>query len=372
MTGEPAKSFAPTRAAVIGAGPIGCATAAVLASSGLPVSICDADPAAVEPIAAAGSIELSHSLQLEAPIAKATTDIGEAVRGADLVFTAVPASAHEAVARAAAPHLEDGLLLVIQPGQTLSALAFVAAARAAGFSGDITPVQTLNTLFTARLSRPGAVEVYAVKKDVGFAALPASRTAAAGRVLTPMFPSLRACESILEVDLHNFNAVLHPPITLGNIGPSDRGAPYLYYFEGATPAVVKLVAALDRERCAILEALGVPGFTLLEWFRRVYDVDKPTLHEAISSCGPYATIKGPTSIQTRLLLEDIPTGLVPYCSFARLLGVKAPVAEAVVTICCKLYGIDFWSTGRSIERLGPAGLDLAGLLAWLGPQPSGQ
>ena len=92
------------KAAVIGAGPIGCATAGVLASHGLAVAISDVSHEAIAPIRRAGKVRLQGVLRLEAPIGRATTDLARALTGAGLVVSAVPASAHEALARRAAAH----------------------------------------------------------------------------------------------------------------------------------------------------------------------------------------------------------------------------------------------------------------------------
>jgi opine dehydrogenase len=355
------------KAAVIGAGPIGCATAGWLSRAGLEVGIYDVAPTAVEPIHKSKKVRLQGAAEFEAPISLATTEISEVLQDAGLVIMAVPASVHENVAKLAAKHIEDGAILVIQPGQTLSAMAFLREARQNGFSRELTPVQTLNTLFTARLVGPGLVDVFALKKFVRFAALPAQRTDQVAKVLQPIFEHLTPADSILEIDLHNFNAVLHPPITLLNVGLVDSASQFLYYMDGATPHVAKLVAAVDRERLAILAGLGLPGLPILEWFERAYNVKEKDLYQAVAATGPYATIAGPTSMNTRLLLEDIPTGLVPYCSLAELAGVAVSLMRSIVDTCCSIYQIDFWSSGRSLARLGLGKLTQDELLEQMGP-----
>jgi len=355
------------KAAVIGAGPIGCATAGWLSRAGLEVGIYDVDPAAIEPIRRLKKVRLRRAAEIEAPIGLATTEIKEVLRDAHLIVLAVPASVHEEVAKQAALHIEDGAILVIQPGQTLSAVAFLNVARQNGLIGELTPIQTLNTLFTARLAQPGVVDVFALKKFVRFAAQPAERTNEVACVLQPIFEHLTPADSILEIDLHNFNAVLHPPITLLNVGLVDSATEFLYYMDGATPQVARLVAAVDRERLAILAGFGLPGLPILDWFKKAYNVSKEDLYQAIAGTGPYKTIAGPTSMDTRLLLEDIPTGLVPYCSLAKLAGVEVPLMRSIVDTCCAIYEIDFWSTGRSLARLGLGKLSKDELLKQMGP-----
>jgi opine dehydrogenase len=360
-------NFDLSRAAVIGAGPIGCATAGALAHRGIHVSIYDVAPAAIEPIRARGTVRLVGALEYEAPVTRATTDIEEAISGAAFVITCVPASVHEAVAAAAAPHLSDGTLLLIQPGQTLASVAFLHAARAAGFAGDITPVETLSALFAATLVEPGTVDVHGVKQWVPYAALPAARTPAAGAALEPLFETLTPWGSTLEIGLHNPNAVMHPPVTLLNTGIIDRAAPFRFYAEGATPKVMELVEASDRERLAVLDALGLPGMSLNEWLDRAYGYGRPTLYETTRDNVPYHNIPGPASMNTRLLLEDVPTGLVPFCSIGAAAGVETPVMRAIVRVVSVLYGVDFFETGHTLERLGLGGLDKSGVLAEIGP-----
>lgn len=350
---------------VVGAGPIGCATAGYLSQKGFKVSIYDINPEAVKPIGDSGVIRLTGVLTGIAPIQCATDVLSEALIGAKLVILAIPASGHEEVAAAAASSLEPGALLVIQPGQTFSAISFVKQLRQSGFKGDLTPVETLNTLFTARLTYPGTVEIYAVKGNVGFAALPASRTSSVAALLCPLFRALRPCANVLEVGLHNLNAVLHPPITLLNCGMIDRGSPFLFYFDGATKHCVRVIEQFDRERCLILDKLGLEKTTLKQWFNMAYQVVEPTLHDCIHSVEPYSTIAAPTSLDTRLLLEDIPTGLVPYCSLAELVGVEVPVMRSFVELCSKLYSVDFWSTGRTLSGLGLGQLSVEELFRYV-------
>jgi len=354
------------RAAVIGAGAVGCATAGYLVRQGLEVTIQDVQESLIAPLRERGAVRLHGVLEGEASLALATTDGAEAVAGAQLVVTAVPASAHAAVARSVAPHLSDGAVVLLQPGATLSAVAFMHAAGQAGLSVDVTPVETLNAIFTARLRSPGTVDLFAIKRTVSYAALPSGRTAAAGRVLEPLFPCLTKAGSVLEVSLHNMNAIMHPPVTLCNFGPIDRGLPFLFYKDGGTPHVMALVEGADADRRALCEALGVQPHSVRQWYEQVYGLDQPTLYDQIQACTPYDTIDGPTSIDTRLMLEDIPTGLVPYCSLGEVVGLELPTLRSLVRLACALYGRDFWAEGRTLASFGLDGLDRAALIKHLG------
>src|SRR5450759_5068351 len=103
--------------AVLGGGH-GCyAAAADLAEQGHEVRLWRRDQAAFESVRATGAITLiDHRGARAVPIANATPDIGEALRGAELSLVALPATAQEAIARAMAPHLASGQIVFLPPG----------------------------------------------------------------------------------------------------------------------------------------------------------------------------------------------------------------------------------------------------------------
>ncbi len=351
------------RAAVIGAGPVGCASAATLARHGFEVRIHDIKAEMVEPIRERGKILLRGALDGEAPIAGAATDLGEVLPGAEIVVNAVPGNACEAVAADAARHLEDGAVLLLQPGQTLSSVAFLKTARDHGFRGELIPAETVSTLYTCRLVEPGHVDVFGLKKAVPFAALPARHTPRVTEILQPIFEALTPVGSVLETSLLNVNATLHPPVVLANTRITDDGSGYLFYKEGVSPAVARIAEAVDAERLAIAAALGVECGTLRDWYHVAYGIEERDLYHTLAAVESYATIEGPRSLDTRLLLEDVPTGLVPFLSLAELAGVNCPLMAAQVEMCNAIYGVDFYQTGRTLEKLGLGDLDREGLLA---------
>src|SRR3990172_6930168 len=105
------------RIAVLGGGH-GCyAAAADLAEQGHEVRLWRRDAAAFAPVLASPAIPLndangSRSVRL----ALATTDIGAAVTGAQLVLLPVPATAQEGIARAMAPYLTQEQVVFSPPG----------------------------------------------------------------------------------------------------------------------------------------------------------------------------------------------------------------------------------------------------------------
>src|SRR6185369_3874853 len=95
------------RIAVLGGGHGAYAAAADLSEKGHEVRLWRRDAEAFAPVLTSGAIRLIDAEgSRTVPIAKTTTDIGIAVRGAELILIPSPASAQPDISRAIAPHLE--------------------------------------------------------------------------------------------------------------------------------------------------------------------------------------------------------------------------------------------------------------------------
>lgn len=73
-------------------------------------------------------------------------------------------------------------------------------------------------------------------------------------------------------------------------------------------------------------------------------------------------ILAPAKLDSRLLTEDVPMGLVPMAALGRAAGVPTPVIDSVIILTGGLLGVDFAASGRSMERLGIQGKDKKALL----------
>ena len=79
----------------------------------------------------------------------------------------------------------------------------------------------------------------------------------------------------------------------------------------------------------------------------------------------------PATLDHRYLTEDVPCGAVPVASLGRQLGVDVNVTDRCVELAAALSGRDFRATGRSVERLGLAGLTAAEIRERLVPAGRG-
>ncbi len=67
------------------------------------------------------------------------------------------------------------------------------------------------------------------------------------------------------------------------------------------------------------------------------------------------TIKSPPSLDHRYIREDIGYGLVPMAEIGKLLGIKTPVMDALITLASTALGVDFRVEGLTLEKMGLAG-----------------
>lgn len=110
---------------VIGAGNGGQALAGYLALKGFDVSLFNKSKMRILPIMKTRKIRLEGEVNATAQVSFATTNLAEAVRGRKLLMVVVPANVHREIAEKLAPLLEDGQIVVLNPGRTAGALEFV-------------------------------------------------------------------------------------------------------------------------------------------------------------------------------------------------------------------------------------------------------
>ena len=88
----------------------------------------------------------------------------------------VPSSAHADIARAAAPHLQDGQIVVLHPGRTCGAIEFDKVLRDNGCQADVTVAEAETFIYASRSDGPAQARIFRIKEAVPLAALPATRT----------------------------------------------------------------------------------------------------------------------------------------------------------------------------------------------------
>ena len=225
--------------------------------------------------------------------------------------------------------------------------------------------------YIARKSGPAAVRIMQAARYLVFAAFPASRTSELAFRIRTVYPSIQPGASLLETVFPYTNAIHHPPAILCNAGRVEAtGGDYYHYHDGISPAVGRMIDALDRERIAIAHALGVRALPFVEQFYRIgYTTeaarDSGLAYEAFHQSEPDRWIKAPPSLDYRFLNEDVPYGLVLLSELGRLAGVATPTMEHVIQLACVATGKDFQAQGLTLARLGLGGRDRADAIALL-------
>lgn len=351
--------------AVLGAGNGGQVISAYLKLCGKHVTLYDRFPQVLAPIRARGGIQLEGVSKTGfAKLDQICEDVAQAVDEAEIIFVVLPAFAHAYVAQELAGCLVDGQTVVVCPGATGGALEFRAIWDRAGCRSKVRLCET-NSLFYAARAQDAVATISGVKDELSLAALPAQDTQAIIDDLSDVYPQLIPAANVLETSLNNMNTVVHPLPVLLNAGSIERGEKFRHYFDGITPAVGEVVEQMDRERVAVGRAYGLDILSLRDAYIHYYHVQAEKMSDLCHMSQAHANIMAPGVLDSRLIVEDVPMGLVPISALGRAAGVPTPIIDSVITLTGALVGQDFWKSGRTMESLGIAGLDREQLVARL-------
>ena len=362
------------RFAVLGTGNSGQTFAADLALRGFSVNLAEvpAFEATLRAIERRGGIELSGQAgQGFAKLAMLTTDLPAAIRGVDVIIVGGSAHAHEPFGRALARHFEDGQFVLFV--SNFAGLRFRRWLQEAGVGTRVTPVESMSLLYATRALEPGVVSCVGVKDRLPVAALPGARTAEFLEKIRPAFPQFVSALSVWLTSVGNLNPIVHPPMVLGNAGRIEAtgGKGWNLYAEGATEAVTRVMLAMDAERMLLLRAVSDKGITFRDAFETLYAkyaLGKQSLSETLRQSPVHggAGLHTPGSLDCRYLTEDVPFGLVPWASIARVWGVPTPTIDATIHLASVMLGTDLAKSGLSVRDLGIDGMspaDVKSLLA---------
>jgi opine dehydrogenase len=358
--------------AVLGAGNGGCAAAADLTLRGYEVRLYSRSPTTIEPILARDGIEITEGGRHEfAQPHLVTSDITEAVSGAELIMITTPSVAHESLGKALAPLLTDNQAIHLNPGHTGGGLHLASVLRTSGLKKKIRSCETVTLTYICRLAGPAKVEIYRRTTNLRCAAFPGKFASEVVHDVKTIFPNIVPAEDVMQTGLANINAIMHPAGMIGNAGWIEKQAGDFYFYrEGITPAIANLIEAVDRERLGIVRKLGHPPLSFIDIFHQAGLTSDSarssgSVHRAINESVPNQSIKSPSSLDHRYLKEDVGYGLVPIAEIARLAEVETPVIDALITLASEINKIDYRREGLTLEKMGLAGVKLSDLKAVL-------
>jgi opine dehydrogenase len=357
-----------TRFTVIGAGHGGKAMAADLAVRGFAVNLYNRSADRIQEIALRNEIGLTYEdgRHKRGPMSGVTSDIAEALDGADVIMVVLPASGHREVACLCAPHLRDGQIIVLNPGRTGGALEFHQILLRAGCTADAMVAEAGTFIFASRSTGPAEARIFRRKNSVPLAALPAVHTGHVLEVVCEAYPQFIPAPDVLHTSLDNMGAIFHPALTLLNAGWIERTkGDFQFYIDGVTRSTARTLKVLDRERVTLASALGVRTRPALRWLKDAYSAKGNTLYEAIQGNPGYQGIRAPRNLRHRYIFEDVPFSLVPMLSLGKQFGVSTWAIDAMVRLACVAHGTDYYSRGRTVEDMGLKGLRIAEVKRYL-------
>ncbi|MDX9801360.1 MAG: NAD/NADP octopine/nopaline dehydrogenase family protein [Spirochaetia bacterium] len=351
--------------AVLGGGNGGQSAAGHLGIMGFEVRIYDIFPATIEAIKRQGGINVEGSVKGFGKVALATTSIGDAVKGADIIMVTAPAVVHRDIASKLAPFLKDGQIVFIHPGATFGVLEFRKVLNDFSCKADIVLSESQSLIYACRATKPGNAHIMGIKNKLQAAAFPATETDRVIALLNQAYPNIVSGKNVLETSLTNLNAIMHPGPSILNSSLIESKHEWKYYLDGITPSIGEFIVELDKERVELGSKVGLELPGLLEMYRIMYDVAGDNLTDIVRSNKAYHEISGQKKLDTRYIFEDIPTGLVPMVSLAEKAGTSC---ERMKTIC-RLGGFllkkDFLSTGRTLENLGLGDLGIDQIILYV-------
>ena len=348
---------------VIGAGNGGQALAAYFAmNENYEVRIFDYFNEPIDVIREKGCIELEGAIVGSGNIVLASTDMGEVVKGADLIMVVNPAIYHNKIAKEMAAHLEDGQLVFLSPSSVFGAFAFKKALEDAGCGKNITIGESNTLLFAARLIENGRVHIGGKKDRLLVSAFPASNKERLYDLIRPVIKEMEECETVLETSFDSTNAMVHPLPTMMNVSWAESGAKFKYYWDGIGETVGNYIEKMDNERVAIGQkvglTLGKDLFSIYMEYEIEYNTKGDNVSQVLKHVEAYRNIYAANTARTRYIYEDIPTGMVPFVAMGELLGMPVEKMKFVITLCEEMLNEDLTNLdySRNLSNLGLAGM----------------
>lgn len=344
------------KVSILGAGGVAFGVAAFLKQTGHDPMLWSPSGKSTEvfsdgktPLVARGAIELEF-------IPRIARDCAHAVQEAQVLLLCLPGNGHKTVMDAIAPHVRESQPIIISSHSSFGALYLSQLLAARGVRA---PIIVWGTTLTTGRRQSNVVDVVSVRKKIDIAAVPHSQADQAMELCNGLFGErFVARDGMLAIAVSNLNPQNHLAIALMNMTRMERGETW-HQAQNVTPAVGRLIEALDAERLAIAAALGVQVRTVKEHFSLSFHVAPASVSEMNQEMHRNGSdVTGPKTATSRYVLEDVPFGLVATAELGRLAGVPAPLHEAGIALFSAAYGIDFTQANDLLPAIGMQSLSL--------------
>jgi len=321
-------------------------------------------PKNIQAINAAGGITSEGGMEGFAKLFYAGHDIKRTLDEAEIVFIVGPAYSTAAFGKACKPYIKKGLIYVVCPSSCVGSLVFKQALGLPLKDESVIVAETSTLPYAVRITGDARIDVYnRLKGSYFIAALPSKYNRKVYNLVSKVNDTVEMAENILQTTLQNANPIIHPSVTLLNAALIERtGGDFLFYEEGVTKAVGRVIQAMDMERIAIGEKLGIkvipdPVLALKQGYMadETYDI-------GYSKAPGFKGIKAQSRLDHRYINEDAGYGLVFFADLARQIGVDTPTMDAVIQLSSVVMARDYKGEGaRTMKTTGLNSYDLASL-----------
>jgi opine dehydrogenase len=330
------------RVALVGAGPIGRATAAYLAHHGHEPGIWSPSGSSLAdlPHESADRVSLAYEGALSGRASIVRIGSAAALAEYPVVVIAVPGHAYPAVLPAVVDALTARQLVIVSGALSLAPLWIRERMSARGAEPAVV-VGWGTTLGTARRTPTADVKLNTLRARFDMAAVPATAGISALQTCRQLFGDRFAlADNVLAVTLANVNPIAHAAETLPNLTRIDRKEEW-GLFECLTPSAARLCGALDAERLRVAAVFGAKLRSIEEHYRASYHVEGADIAELAAAIHAKYGGTGPTTLEHRYVLEDVPFGLAVIEALARCGGVEVPNVSGSITLLSSACGRDF-------------------------------
>ena len=303
----------------------------------------------------AGGITAEGEMEGFQKVAYAGHDMSKVLTDAELIFAVGPAYSTEPFGKACKPYVKPGQLYVICPSSCAGSIAFKNALGLDITDESVIIAETSTLPYAVRIIGDAKIAVYnRLKGGYFLAALPCKYNQKVFDLLVKVHDQMELAENVLKTTLQNANPVIHPAVSLLNVALIERTkGDFLFYEEGVTAAVGRLIKAVDEERIEIGKKLGIAvipdpilGMEQGYMAEESYDI-------GYSKAPGFKGIKAQPQLDYRYFNEDAGFGLVFFTDLAKQIGVKTPVMDAVLKLSSIVMDRDYiGEKARTMEGLG--------------------
>mmetsp|Transcript_3458 Transcript_3458/g.6058 ORF Transcript_3458/g.6058 Transcript_3458/m.6058 type:complete len:385 (-) Transcript_3458:519-1673(-) len=289
-----------------------------------------------------GAIHGSAHLQL------VSDNLSEVIQNVDSIMICCQASALVPISKLLSSFLSANVPIWLNPGNTGGAMIMYRTFEECGVNpSDIPPIVEFGTLLYGTRASGNDVQCSVLVKRVAYGVFPSIRSIEVEPIVNRFFQKslvLVESKSALEAGLYNANPVIHPAITLLNVGAMEKeGENRLFYKDNVSPMVADMIQKVDSERLELMKALGFHGgITDAENSMLQGYAESKDYYECYANGKGFSNFKCPPSLKGhRYFEEDVGIGLVFYVLLGDLLGVRTPASLSLVLLASQLCSKDY-------------------------------